>query len=100
VAVRIRLMRMGKRNRPYYRIVVADSRSSRDGKYIEALGGYDPINPPHVRIDEEKALEWIRKGAEISDSARKLLSKHGILKRLQESRVKLKSGEGGGNVDA
>lgn len=88
VAVRIRLMRMGRRNRPYYRIVVADSRASRDGKYIESLGSYDPINPPHLKIDEEKAFEWIRKGAEISDSARKLLSKQGVLKKLEEFRLR------------
>lgn len=80
--VRIRLKRLGVRKRPYYRLVVADSRSPRDGRFIEELGTYDPITrPATVRIDEEKVRAWMRKGAQPSDTARSLLEQQGILPR-------------------
>jgi small subunit ribosomal protein S16 len=80
MAVRIRLKRMGAKKRPFYRLVVADARTARDGAYIEALGEYDPIaEPPRINIDAEKALQWINKGAQPSDTARRLLEKCGVL---------------------
>jgi len=81
--VKIRLKRMGTTKRPVYRIVVADSRSPRDGRFIEAIGFYDPLpNPAVVRIDEEKVRVWMRKGARPSESARFLLVQQGILAPL------------------
>ncbi len=78
--VKIRLKRMGATKRPIYRIVVADSRSPRDGRFIETIGFYDPLpHPAVVRIDEEKVRTWMRKGARPSDSARELLVRQGIL---------------------
>jgi small subunit ribosomal protein S16 len=78
--VKIRLKRMGTTKRPFYRLVVADSRSPRDGRFIEALGFYDPLPvPASVQIDAERVREWLRKGARPSDSARDLLVAQGIL---------------------
>jgi len=78
--VKIRLKRMGTTKRPFYRLVVADSRSPRDGRFIEALGFYDPLpQPASVRIDAERVREWLRRGARPSDSARDLLVAQGIL---------------------
>lgn len=78
--VKIRLKRMGTTKRPVYRLVVADSRSPRDGRFIEAIGFYDPLpNPAVVRIDEEKVRVWMQRGARPSDSARDLLIRQGIL---------------------
>ena len=72
----IRLTRKGKRNRPYYRIVVADSRRARDGRFIEVLGHYDPVRKPVVvEIDVDKVEEWVSKGANLSDTVRSLLKK-------------------------
>ena len=85
--VKIRLKRMGAKKRPFYRLVVADSRSPRDGKFIEEIGYYDPLpNPATVRIDVDKVHEWMRKGARPSDVARKLLEREGILQRTAQSR--------------
>jgi small subunit ribosomal protein S16 len=78
--VKIRLKRMGTTKRPFYRLVVADSRSPRDGRFIEALGYYDPLpQPASVKIDADRVREWLRKGARPSDSARDLLVAQGIL---------------------
>ena len=78
--VKIRLKRMGTTKRPVYRLVVADSRSPRDGRFIEAIGFYDPLpNPAVVRVDADKVKVWIRRGARPSDSARRLLVQEGIL---------------------
>jgi len=75
---------MGRRNRPFYRVVVADSRSPRDGKFIEVIGHYDPLtDPAAVTIDEEKALKWLRCGAEPTDTVRSLLSKLGIMDKVK-----------------
>jgi small subunit ribosomal protein S16 len=85
--VKIRLKRMGAKKRPFYRLVVADSRSPRDGKFIEEIGYYDPLpNPATVRIDADKVHEWMRRGARPSDVARKLLEREGILQRSAQSR--------------
>ena len=78
--VKIRLKRMGTTKRPFYRLVVADSRSPRDGRFIEALGYYDPLpQPASVKIDADRVREWLRRGARPSDSARELLVAQGIL---------------------
>lgn len=74
MAVKIRLRRMGARNNPFYRVVVADSRSPRDGRFIEEIGYYDPKSDPAViNIDKEKAEEWIKKGAQPTDTVKRLL---------------------------
>ena len=80
--VKIRLKRMGAKKRPFYRLVVADARSPRDGKFIEELGTYDPITQPaRVTIDADRVREWMRKGAQPTDTARKLLEKESIVPR-------------------
>lgn len=85
MAVKIRLKRMGAKKNPFYRVVVADSRSPRDGRFIEALGHYDSTTEPAVvKIDEEKAIEWLKKGAQPTDTVKTLFSKAGILKKWDE----------------
>jgi small subunit ribosomal protein S16 len=82
--VKIRLRRMGRRNRPYYRVVVADSRSPRDGKFIDIIGQYDPLtDPATINIDEEKALKWLRSGAQPTDTVRSLLGKLDIMEKAK-----------------
>lgn len=82
--VKIRLRRMGRRNRPFYRVVVADSRSPRDGKFVEVIGHYNPLtDPATVTIDEEKALKWLRYGAQPTDTVRSLLRKLGIMDKVK-----------------
>jgi len=79
MATRIRLRRMGAKAQPFYRVVVADTRSPRDGRCIEEIGYYNPLaNPAEIKIDEEKALAWLANGAQPSDTARELLRKAGI----------------------
>ena len=91
--VKIRLKRMGTTKRPVYRLVVADSRSPRDGRFIEAIGFYDPLpNPAVVRIDEEKVRVWMKRGARPSDSARSLLVQQGILERAPRRATAAKAG--------
>jgi small subunit ribosomal protein S16 len=85
--VKIRLRRMGGKKKPFYRLVVADSRSPRDGRFIEHLGYYDPLTEPvNVKIDVEKTMHWLQQGAQPSDSARSLLKREGILERLSEAK--------------
>ncbi|RBP41139.1 30S ribosomal protein S16 [Garciella nitratireducens] len=80
MAVKIRLKRMGAKKRPFYRIVVADSRAPRDGKFIEEIGYYNPISEPvELKIDGEKAQKWLNNGAQPSDTVKSLLKKQGIL---------------------
>src|SRR5438093_969934 len=77
--VRIRLRRVGKRKQPFYRVVVADARSPRDGRFIEIIGQYNPLtNPSGITIDGEKALIWLRKGAQPSEQVKSLLKRSGI----------------------
>ena len=91
MAVKIRMQRTGRHNLPKYRIVVADSHSPRDGRFIEILGTYDPAtNPAKVTIDTEKAYEWLKKGAISSDTVRSFLSKEGVMKRLHEEKMQKK----------
>ncbi len=81
--VKIRLRRVGARNRPLYRVVVADSRSPRNGAFIEVIGHYNPLtNPETVVIDEEKALKWLNRGAKPTDTVSRLLSKCGVVEKL------------------
>ena len=81
MAVKIRLTRMGKKKNPFYRIVVADERTRRDGAPIEEIGYYDPMtNPATVQIDAEKATKWINNGAQPTDTVRALLKKNDIIK--------------------
>ncbi|WP_166238026.1 30S ribosomal protein S16 [Paenibacillus turpanensis] len=88
MATRIRLKRMGAHKAPFYRLVVSDSRSPRDGRFIEEIGTYNPVaQPAQVNIDEEKALKWLQNGAQASDTVRNLFSKAGILKKFHESKL-------------
>jgi small subunit ribosomal protein S16 len=83
VAVRIRLRRIGKKKQPQYRLVVADSRAPRDGRFIETIGQYNPrVEPPLIKVDEARALHWLRSGAQPSDTARSLLEKAGVWQKL------------------
>ncbi len=80
MAVKIRLKRIGAKKHPFYRVVVADSRYPRDGRFIEEIGTYNPLSEPsEIRIDPEKALQWIKNGAQPTDTVRRLLKKNGIL---------------------
>lgn len=90
MTVRIRLKRMGMKKTPSYRVVVADSRSPRDGRIIENIGWYNPlVEPSAIHIDEEKALGWLKNGAQPSDSVVQLLRRTGILSRFEQSKVKI-----------
>jgi small subunit ribosomal protein S16 len=84
MAVKIRLTRMGKKKQPTYRVVVVDSRKPRDGAYIEQIGRYDPRQDPSlIEIDNERAIDWLRKGAQPTDRARKLLEISGAWTRFR-----------------
>src|SRR5688572_6195744 len=90
MSVKIRLARHGRRKAPYYRMVVADSRFPRDGRFIEILGIYHPLNKKdgeQVRVDEEKTLQWLQQGAVPSDTCRSILRKQGIMKKFHEAKV-------------
>ncbi len=80
MAVKIRLRRMGKKKAPFYRVVVADSRSPRDGKFIEEIGTYDPSQKPSAfKFDEEKAKKWLANGAKPTETVGKLMKQAGIM---------------------
>ena len=80
MAVKIRLRRMGSKKAPFYRIVVADSRYPRDGRFIEEMGYYDPTKEPSVlKVDDEKAKSWIANGAQPTDTVKALLKKNGTI---------------------
>jgi len=84
MAVKIRLIRMGKPKQPTYRVVVVDGRSPRDGRYLDRVGTYDPRQEPSVvEIDNDKAVEWIRKGAQPTETVRKLLEISGAMAKLK-----------------
>jgi len=83
VAVKIRLKRMGAKRDPFYRIVVSDARSPRDGRFIEQLGYYDPLTEPAtIKVDEVKVQKWIGRGAQMTETVRSLFKKSGVLQRL------------------
>ncbi len=87
--VRLRLTRGGRHKRPFYRIVAADFRKPRDGRYIEVLGTYDPLKSPAVvEIKQERVLEWLKKGAQPSVTVHHLLKKAGMLKQLKAAPAK------------
>ena len=80
MAVKIRLKRMGAKKAPFYRVVVADSRYPRDGRFIDEIGYYNPLtDPATVKIDEEKAKKWVANGAQPTDTVKALLKKNGVL---------------------
>lgn len=87
MAVSLRMTRMGSKKRPFYRIVAIDSKSKRDGRYIELVGTYNPLNGER-RVDSELALKWLNEGAKPSDTVRDLLSQEGIMKTFHESKSK------------
>ncbi|MBO0412845.1 30S ribosomal protein S16 [Enterococcus hulanensis] len=87
MAVKIRLKRMGSKKKPFYRIVVADSRSPRDGRFIETVGTYNPLkDPAEVVLKEEDVLNWLQKGAQPSDTVRNILSKEGIMQKHHDAK--------------
>ena len=87
MAVKIRLARMGRRKGPAYRVVVADSRKARDGRFIEILGVYQPLQEQtRIEVDDAKALQWLSKGAKPSETVRSIFRRLGIMKRFHESR--------------
>ena len=89
--VKIRLKRMGAHKKPFYRVIVADSRTARNGKFIEELGYYDPLkNPAEIKIDLEKAEKWIAQGAQPTDTVRELLKKAGGSKKAAKPAKEVK----------
>ena len=89
MAVKLRLKRMGSKQKPFYRIVAADSRFPRDGRFIETVGTYDPIKKDaDVTIDEEKALKWLNNGAQPTTTVKNILSKQGIMAKYAASKIK------------
>ena len=83
--LRIRLRRVGAKKHPSYRIVVADSRAPRDGSFVDQIGHYDPMtDPPTINMDEEKALKWLRNGAQPSEPVARMLKKMGTLEKVKE----------------
>lgn len=84
--VKIRLSRLGAKKKPFYRLVVADSRARRDGRFIESIGTYDPLrNPPAVTMDEDRVVHWLRRGAQPTDTVRRILTRKGVLRKATEA---------------
>ncbi|MHB8084721.1 MAG: 30S ribosomal protein S16 [Dehalococcoidia bacterium] len=84
--VKIRLRRIGARHKPMYRIVVTDSRSPREGAFIEVIGNYNPLNDPEtINVDDEKALAWLEKGAQPTETAYRLLAKTGVMDKFKSA---------------
>lgn len=82
MAVKIRLTRMGDKKAPFYRVIVADSRAPRDGKFIDIIGTYNPLkDPAEIKIDTEKAAKWLKNGATPTDTARDILVKSGVIEK-------------------
>ncbi len=87
MAVKIRLKRMGAKKAPFYRIIVADSRSPRDGRFIENLGTYNPLtDPASINVKEEETLNWLSKGAQPTDTVKNILSKAGIMEKFHNQK--------------
>lgn len=87
MAVKIRLKRMGAKKAPFYRVIVADSRSPRDGKFIDSLGTYNPLKTPaEIKINEEATIDWLEKGAIPTDTARSILSKAGVMEKYHNKK--------------
>lgn len=91
MSVKIRLKRMGSKKRPFYRIVVADSRSPRDGRFIANVGTYNSLtNPETVTLKEEEIMKWLNNGAQPSDTVRNILSRQGVMKKFHEAKYSKK----------
>lgn len=91
MSVKIRLKRMGSKKRPFYRIVVADSRAPRDGRFIEEIGTYNTlVNPVEIKLDNELALKWLHNGAQPSDTVKNILSREGVMKQYHEEKYSKK----------
>ena len=89
MAVKLRLKRMGAKQKPFYRIVAADSRSPRDGRFIETVGTYNPVaNPAEIKINKEVALKWLNNGAQPTDTVKAIFKNEGIMKEFADSKVK------------
>lgn len=89
MAVKLRLKRMGSKQKPFYRIVAADSRCPRDGRFIETVGTYNPVkNPAVITVDEEKAIKWLNNGAVPTDTVKNILAGEGIMEKYAESKKK------------
>ena len=87
MAVKLRLKRMGAKKQPFYRIVAADSRSPRDGRFIETVGTYNPLkNPAEISVNEEVALKWLKQGAMPTDTVRNLFSKTGVMAKFSKEK--------------
>lgn len=87
MSVKIRMKRMGSKLRPFYRIVVADSLSPRDGRFIEQVGYYNPISQPEeLKLEDDKIMDWLQKGAQPSDTVRNLLKKDGLMQKYHENK--------------
>ena len=88
MAVKLRLKRMGSKQKPFYRIVAADSRSGRDGRFIETVGTYNPIkNPAEISVNEELAIKWLKNGAIPTNTVRSILSKQGIIAKYTKEKA-------------
>ncbi len=91
MAVKIRLKRMGSKQKPFYRVVVADSRSPRDGRFIAEIGTYNPITEPaEIKIDKEAAMKWVANGAQPTDTVRSLFRKTGVLESIHNAKKESK----------
>lgn len=86
MAVKIRLKRMGAKKRPYYRLVVADSRAKRDGNVIESIGTYMPLEAEKYNVNQEAALKWLKEGAQPTDTAKNILSEVGVMEQFHNSK--------------
>ena len=87
MAVKLRLKRMGSKQKPFYRVVAADSRSPRDGRFIETVGTYNPIvKENNVTVDEEKVMKWLNNGAQPTDTVKSLLSKNGVWSKYKNNK--------------
>lgn len=87
MAVKLRLKRMGAKQKPFYRVVAADSRSPRDGRFIETVGTYDPVKKDNnINIDEEKALKWLNNGAQPTDTVKSILSQAGVWAKYKNTK--------------
>jgi len=97
--VRIRLTRMGAKKKPFYRLVVADAKAPRDGRFIEVLGYYNPLTePPVIKVNEERALLWLERGAQPSDTAKSILSRVGVWEKFCQAKEARKKAKVSGGV--
>ncbi len=88
MSVKIRLARHGRKKRPFYRLVVADSRSARDGRFVDIVGTYNPLaNPTRVSINQEKALHWLGEGVEMTETAKSILDRSGVMARYRDAKA-------------